>query len=133
MGRTFVSVDVEVPVAICYSYVKGSVANPKFLAVYNDLQPGGGYTGAILEENENHRVVIQGVAIDTVTRIRLKGWTITYDFESAGESKSKVDISVEYGAFLAFAGLTTTKLQSMNEALERVESLLALEHAFKLS
>ncbi len=133
MGRTFVSVDVEVPVEVCYSYVKESISNPKFRAAYNNLHSGWGYSGAILEENENHRVVIQEPAVEAVTRIRHKGWTIIYDFESAGESTTKVGISVKYGAFLAFAGMTTMKLQSMNEALSRVDSLLALERAFKLT
>ncbi|MDE0185308.1 MAG: hypothetical protein OXP71_07595 [Candidatus Poribacteria bacterium] len=132
MGRTFVSVDVEVPVEVCYSYVKESISNPKFLAAYNNLHPGWRFSGTILEENEDRRIVIREPGVDSVTRIRHKGWTIIYDFASAGEAKTKVSISVKYGAFLAFFGLTTTKLQSINEALGRIQSLLALEHAFKL-
>lgn len=81
-----------------------------------------------MKESENRQLVIDTLAIDSVTSIRFKGWTITYDFEPVGETKTKVGVSVEYSMFLAFMGMSTMKLQSINEVLARVQSLLALEH-----
>lgn len=130
MPKTHVTVDIEVPVATCYSYVKNSVVNPKFLAAYNELQRWKReYSGRILNESENRRLVIHEKAIDTVTGIRYSGWTIIYDFEPVGETKTKVGVSIEYSVFIALMGLSTTKLQSINEILGRVQSLIALEHA----
>ena len=129
MPKTHVTVDIEVPVATCYSYVKKSVINPKFLAAYRELRQGRGeYSGRILNESENRRLVIHEKAIDSVTGIRFSGWTITYDFEPVSETKTKVDVSLEYSMFLAFMGMSTMKVQSINEILGRVQSLLALEH-----
>lgn len=130
MRKTYASVDIEVPVATCYSYVKNSVGNPKFLAAYRELHRGRReYSGRILNESENRRLVIHEKAIDSVTGISFSGWTITYDFEPVSETKTKVDVSLEYSMFLAFIGMSTMKLQSINEMLGLVQSLLALEHA----
>ena len=129
MRKTSVSVDIEVPMATCYSYVKNSVGNPKFLAAYRELHQGRReYSGQILNESKNPRLVIHEKAIDSVTGIRFKGWTVTYDFEPVSETKTKVGVSVEYSMFLAFMGMSTMKLQSIGEVLGRVQSLLALEH-----
>ena len=128
MRKTYVSVDIEVPVATCYSYVKNSVINPKFLTAYRELHQGRReYSGRIVKEFENHQLVVHEKAIDSLTGIRFKGWTITYDFEPVSETKTKVGVSVEYSMFLAFMGMSTTKLQSVNEILGRVQLLLALE------
>jgi hypothetical protein len=129
MGKTCGEIDVQVPVARCYSFVKDSVQNPKFLSAYKDLHSGREYSGRIAEEAENRRLVIEESGMDSVTRIRHKGWTIIYDFEAVSETKTKIGISVEYGTFLALMGATTTKLQSVNEVLARVAALLALEYA----
>ena len=75
--------------------------------------------------------MIEEAAIDTVTRIRHKGWTIRYDLEEVTPGTTRVGLSVEYGMFLAVMGMTTMKLQSMNEVLSRVNALLALEHSGK--
>ena len=132
MRKTYATVDIEVPVATCYSYVKNSMVNPKFLAAYRELHQGRReYSGRIAKESENRQLVIHESGIDSITRIRFKGWTITYDFEPMGETKTKVDISVEYSMFLAFMGMSTIKLQSINEMLGRMQSLLALEHTFR--
>ena len=132
MRKTCVSVDIEVPVATCYSYVKNSVVNPKFLAAYRELhQRRRESSERIVKESENGQLVIHTLAIDSVTGIRFKGWTITYDFKSVSKTKTKVGISVEYSMFLAFMGMSTTKLQSISEALGRVRLLLALEHTLK--
>ena len=129
MRKTYVSVDIEVPVATCYSYVKNSVINPKFLAAYRELHRGRReYSGRIVKESENRQLVMHTLAIDSVTGIRFKGWTVTYDFEPVSETKTKVGVSVEYSMFLAFMGMSTMKLQSISEILGRVQSLLALEH-----
>ena len=129
MRKTYVSVDIEVPVATCYSYVKNSIINPKFLAAYSELHRGRReYSGRIVKESENRQLVMHTLAIDSVTGIRFKGWTVTYDFEPVSETKTKVGVSVEYSMFLAFMGMSTMKLQSINEILGRVQSLLALEH-----
>jgi len=127
MGKTNVVVEVKVPLAKSYSFVKESVANPKFMAIYRYLHPGKEYSGKIVDDIENRRLVIEESGIDSLTRIRHKGWTITYDFEETDDKNTKVSISVEYGIFLAIMGLTTTKLQSINEVLARVNSILALE------
>lgn len=129
MPKTYVTVDIEAPVATCYSYVKNSVVNPKFLAAYRELQRGRAeYSGRVLNESENRRLVIHEKAIDSVTGIRFSGWTITYDFESVSETKTKVDVSLEYSMFIAFLGMSTMKSQSINDVLGRVQSLLMLEH-----
>ena len=129
MPKTHVTVDIEVPVATCYSYVKNSVTNPKFLAAYRELHQGRReYSGRIAQESENRQLVIHTLAIGSTTRIRFKGWKVTYDFEPVSETKTKVGISVEYSTFLAFMGMSTMKLQSINEILAEVHSLLALEH-----
>jgi len=132
MPKTHVTVDIEVPIATCYSYVKNSVVYPKFLAAYRKLWSGRkGYSGRILNESENRRLVIHEKSIDSVTGIRFGGWTITYDFESIGEKETKVGVSIEYSVFMALVGLSTTKGQSINEILGRVLSLLALEHTLR--
>jgi len=128
MGRTYASVEIELPSDICFSYVKSSVNPPKFVAVYKTLHSGREYSGHIVEESENRRVVIEESAIDTLTGIRHKGWTIAYDFEEIAPTRTRVAISVEYGILLALMGATTTKAQSINEVLTRVNILLALEH-----
>ncbi|RKU25817.1 hypothetical protein C6499_14395 [Candidatus Poribacteria bacterium] len=129
MRKTYASVDIEVPVATCYSYVKNSVGNPKFLAAYRELHRGRReYSGRFLNESENRRLVIHEKAIDSVTGIRFSGWTITYDLEPVSETKTKVDVSLEYSVFMALMGMSTTKLQSINEMLGRGQSLLALEY-----
>ena len=129
MRRTHIAVDIEVPVTTIYSYVKNSVINPKFLAAYNELHRWKReYSGRIVKESENRQLVIQVKAIDGITGIRHSGWTITYDFESISKTKTKVGVSVEYSLFLAFMGMSTMKLQSINEALACLLPLLALEH-----
>ena len=129
MPKTHVTVDIEVPVATCYSYVKNSVVNPKFLAAYRELHRGRKeYSGRIVKEAENRQLVIHEPAIESVTGIRFAGWTITYDFKSIGETETKVGVSIEYSVFIALIGLSTTKLQSINEILGQVQSLIALEH-----
>ena len=129
MRKTYVAVDIEVPVATCYTYVKNSVVNPKFLAAYRELHRGKReYSGRIVKESENRQLVIHESAMDSLTGIRFSGWTITYDFEPVGETKTKVGISLEYSVFLAIAGMSTMKLQSINAVEVRVQSLLALEH-----
>ena len=129
MRRTHIAVDIEVPVTTIYSYVKNSVINLKFLAAYKELHQGRReYSGRIVKESENRQLVIHTLAIDSVTGIRFKGWTITYDFEPVGETKTKVGVSVEYSLFLAFIGMSTMKLQSINEVLACLQPLLALEH-----
>ena len=84
-----------------------------------------------MKGSENRQLVIHTLAIDSLTGIRFKGWTITYDFEPVSETKTKVAVSVEYSMFLAFTGMSTMKLQSINEVLARVQSLLALEHILR--
>ena len=129
MRKTDIAVDIEVPMATCYSYVKNSIIDSKFRAVYRELHQGKReYSGRIVKESKNRQLVIQEKAIDSVTGIRFKGWTITYDFEPVSETKTKVAISVEYSMFLAFMGMSTMKLQSINEVLGRLQPLLALEH-----
>ena len=129
MRKTHIAVDIEVPVATCYSYVKSSVVNPKFSTVYRELHQGRReYSGRIVKESENRQLAIHTLAIDGLTGIRFKGWTTTYDFEAVSETKTKVTVSVEYSMFLAFMGMSTMKLQSINEVLAAVQSLLALEH-----
>jgi hypothetical protein len=127
MGESNAVIEVSAPVGKCYSFVKGSVGNPKYLAVYQDLHAGKTYSGQIVDDIENRRIVIAESSIDTLTRVRHKGWTIKYDFEDSAGQGSRVTISVEYDALLAIAGMTTTKLQSVNEVLARVTALLALE------
>jgi hypothetical protein len=92
---------------------------------------GNEYSGNIVEESANQRIVIEEDGIDSVTRIRHTGWTVTYDFEEATPGATRVGISIEYGMFLAIMGMTTTKVQSMNEVLSRVNALLALEYSAK--
>ena len=129
MRKTDIAVDIEVPVATCYSYVKNSIIEPKFLAAYRELHQGKReYSGRIVKEYENRQLVIQEKAIDSVTGIRFKGWTITYDFEPVSETKTNVAVSIEYSMFLAFMGMSTMKLQSINEVLGRLQPLLGLEH-----
>ena len=128
MPKTRVTVEIEVPVATCYSYVKNSVINPKFLAAYRELHRGRReYSGRIVKESDNRQLVVHEKGIDSITGLRFKGWTITYDFEPVSETKTKVGVSVEYSMFLAFMGMSTMKLQSINEILGRVQLLLALE------
>lgn len=130
MPKTHITVDIEVPVATCYSYVKNSVISPKFRAVYRELHRGRReYSGRILNESENRQLVIHEKAIGSVTGIRFSGWTITYDFEPVSETKTKVGISLEYSMFMALMGMSTMKLQSIGEVLGRGQTLLALEHA----
>lgn len=132
MRKTYIAVDIKVPVATCYTYVKNSVVCPKFLAAYTELHRGRRvYSGRIVRESENSQLVIHEKAIDSLTGIRFSGWTITYDFESVSETETKVGILIEYSMFMAFVGASTMKLQSINEILTRVQSLLALEHTLR--
>lgn len=104
----------------------------QILAAYSELHQGKRqYSGRIVKESENRQLVIHTLTIDSFTSIRFKGWTITYDFEPVSGTKTKVAVSVEYSMFLAFMGMSTTKLQSINEVLARVQSLLALEHTLR--
>ena len=133
MGKTYTSIEIDLPSGICFSYVKNSLKSPKFVAVYKTLHEGREYSGQIVEESENQRLVIKESAIDSVTGIRHKGWTITYDFEEIAPTKTRVAVSIEYGIFLALMGMTTTKAQSTNEVLSRINSLIALEHRQELA
>jgi len=133
MGKTYTSIEIDLPSGDCFSYVKNSLKSPKFVAVYKTLHEGREYSGQIVEESENQRLVIEESAIDSVTRIRHSGWTITYDFEEIAPTKTRVAVSIEYGIFLALMGMTTTKAQSINEVLSRVNSLIALEHGQELA
>lgn len=127
MAESSAVVEINAQTSKCYGFVKESVTNPKYLAVYQGLHPGHDYSGRIIDDIENRRIVIEESGIDSVTRIRHSGWTIKYDFEDVAGSSTKVTLSVEYGAFLAIAGMTSTKGQSVNEILSRVTTLLALE------
>jgi|GEM_PF-1429193 hypothetical protein len=127
MARTYVSVEIGIPAAMCYTYVKGSVNHPKFLAAYKSLFSGRECSARIVEDSGNHRIVIEETATDSLTGVRFSGWTVTYDFEDAADGRARVGISVEYGIFMALCGLTMMKMQSINEVLGRVNSLLALE------
>lgn len=131
MPITYVEVNIKVPTATVYSYVKNSVVAPKFLTAYKDLHLRGTYSGQIIQETENCQLLIHEKAIDSLTGIRFAGWTITYDFESVGEIETKVGVSIKYSVFMALLGISTMKLQSINEILGRVQSLLALEHTLK--
>ena len=129
MPKTHVTVDIEVPVATCYSYVKNSVVNPKFLAAYKDLHRGKrAYSGRIVQETENRQLVIHEQGLNITTGTHYGGWTITYDFESVSETKTKVGILIEYSVFMTFLAMFTLKAQSINEILGRVQLLLTLEH-----
>ena len=128
MGKVYVSVEINVPVSTCYSYVKNSLENPKFISAYKNLHDGREYSGRIVEDSQNRQLAIEESAIDTLTRIRHKGWTITYEFEEVDNTKTRIGVSVEYGIFLAIMGMTTTKIQSINEVLARITGLLALEY-----
>jgi len=128
MGKVYVPIEIEVPVSTCYSYVKNSLKDPKFIVAYKSLHAGREYSGRIVEDTENRRLAIEESAIDTLTHIRHKGWTITYEFEETGGTTTRIGVSVEYGTFLALMGMTTTKIQSINEVLARITSLLALEY-----
>lgn len=129
MGESNAVVEVKVPIDKCYAFVRDSIANPKYLSVYQNLHPGRNYSGKIVDDIENSRLVIEESGIDSVTRMRHKGWTIKYDFEDVDGQNTRATISVEYGTFLAIMGMTTTKIQSINEILARVNALLALEYA----
>ena len=131
MGKTYASIEINVGPETCYAYVRDSVDNPKFTAVYRMLDDGREYSGKIVEESANRRIVIEEAGIDTLTRIRLKGWTVTYDLEEAAPGRTRVGLSVEYGMRLALMGFTSMKDQSTNEVLSRVNALLALEHSGK--
>ena len=132
MGTTYVAVDIKVPVAIIYSYVKDSIVDSKFLTAYRHLhRRKRAYSGRIVQETENRQLVMREKAIDSVTGIRFGGWTITYDFESISETETKVGISIEYSLFMALVGVSTMKGQSINAILGRVQPLLALEHTLK--
>ncbi len=48
MARTYVSVEIGLPAAMCYTYVKGSVNHPKFLAAYRSLNSGRGVIPGLL-------------------------------------------------------------------------------------
>ena len=133
MGKTYASVEIELPPGICYSYVKNSLKSPKFVAAYKTLHEGREYSGQIVEDSENQRLVIEESGIDSVTRIRHKGWTTTYDFEEIAPTKTRVGVSVKYGTFLAIMSMTTAKGQSNNAVLSRIESLIALEHRQELA
>lgn len=130
MGTSYVAVDIKVPVATIYSYVKDSIIDPKFLTAYRHLQQGKrGYSGRIVQETENRQLVSHEQGLNITTGTHYGGWTITYDFESVSETETKVGILIEYSVFMAFLAMFTLKAQSINEILGRVQSLLALEHA----
>ncbi|MBT3381568.1 MAG: hypothetical protein HN742_12745 [Lentisphaerae bacterium] len=131
MGKTYASIEINTSLEMCYTYVRNSVDDPKFAAVYRTLHEGREYSGKIAEESTNRQIVIEEAGIDSVTRVRHKGWTITYDLEEVTRGTTRVGISVEYGMFLAVMGMTTVKVQSMNEVLSRVNALLALEYSGK--
>jgi len=128
MGESNSIVEINAPVSKCYAFVKQSVANPKYLEVYQGLHAGRDYSGRIIDDIDNRRIVIEESSIDGLTKTRYKGWTIKYDFEDVDGTSSRVTISVEYGTLLAIGGMTTTKGQSINEILSRVTTLLALEY-----
>lgn len=129
MGESNATIEIKASAAQCYGFTRESVTHPKYVTVYKSLHSGKEYSGQIVDDIENRRIVIEESGIDSVTKIRHKGWTIKYDFKAAGANSTHVTISVEYGTFLAIAGMTTTKLQSINEILARTTALLALEYA----
>ncbi len=128
MGESNSIVEINAPVSRCYTFVKQSVANPKYLAVYQGLHAGRDYSGRIIDDVKNHRIAIEEASIESLTKTRHKGWTIKYDFEDVDGTSTRVTISVEYGTLLAIGGMTSTKGQSINEILSRVTALLALEY-----
>jgi len=128
MGESNAIVEIQAPTAKCYGFVKESVANSKYLAAYQSLHPGKDYSGRIIDDIENRRIIIEESSIDSITKTRHKGWTIKYDFEDVDGNSTKVTISVEYGTLLAIGGMTTAKSQSINEILSRVTAMLALEY-----
>lgn len=128
MGESNSIVEINAPVSECYAFVKQSVDNPKYLAVYQGLHAGRDYSGQIIDDIDNRRIVIEESSIECLTKTRHKGWTIKYTFEDVDATSSRVTISVEYGTLLAIGGMTSTKGQSINEILARVTALLALEY-----
>jgi hypothetical protein len=128
MRKSNATVEINAPASICYGFVKESVANPKYLAVHQDLHLGHDYSGRVIDDIENRRIVIEEPSIHSVTKTVHKGWTIKYDFQDVDGNTTKVAISVEYGTAVAVAGMTTVKGQSINEILLRVTALLALEY-----
>ncbi|UCG56025.1 MAG: hypothetical protein JSU70_14275 [Phycisphaerales bacterium] len=127
MGKTYASVEIHVPVSKCYSYVRNSLKDPKFVTAYRTLHNGRDYSGRVVSETQNRQLVIEERAIDSMLAFRHKGWSIKYDFQETGRGTTRVAVSVEYGALLAFMAMTTAKLQSVNEVLTRINSLIALE------
>ena len=122
------SVEIKVPVHKCYQFVKDSITNPKFLSAYNILHSGKNYSGKIIDDIKNHRIVLEECAIDCLTGIRRTGWAIKYDFEEIDDQNTRITISIQYGALLAITSMATVKIQSFNEILSRINTLLALEY-----
>lgn len=127
MGNTSAQIEIEVPLGPTFDFVKDAVTNPQYLKIYETLSNGKPYSGRIIEESSGHHLLIQEASVDGLTNIRLPGWTIRYDFEEVSSSKTKVTITIEYGALLAILGMSTVHGQSINEVLARITNLLALE------
>ncbi|WP_018971181.1 hypothetical protein [Rubritalea marina] len=128
MGKVNVQIEIQAPITACYTYVKESVIAPRYLSIYRELHHGKHYSGKIVQDHALQHLVITEQGYDSMSKLRHKGWTISYAFEALGENSTKVEVTVAYGWFLALMGMTTTKIQAINEMMGRVSALLALEN-----
>ena len=131
MGDISVSVEVEVPSILVYSFLKDSYLDSRQLDSQKQLK--GYIPNTQLKEDQPKRKLTFYVAGRDATGIKTTGWEWSYFLEEQGPQKTRITIAYSWGIGVGFLGLGTIKAQAANGAGETVRALIALETGYKAS
>jgi hypothetical protein len=121
-------VTLEVPVAVCYAYVKQSLHEARVLNAYAGFQRT--YSGQIVQDVPEKLLVISEKALRVGKRHAQWGWSISYQFSRTSDTTTDIEVTYEYGFWEAILGWPMGT-QAETQALFRVRALLALERGFQ--
>lgn len=132
MTRLDASVTVQVPVDLCFHVIRDGYADPRWREAYQRFRPGREYSGIVVEEEANQRLVVSEAAVDALTgaHVRALGYQVAFAFQEEGPSTTRVEVAVEYGLVAALGAAGTMSAQAANEIMHRVSALLALETGY---
>ncbi|MBI4604463.1 MAG: hypothetical protein HY721_21080 [Planctomycetes bacterium] len=120
------TITIEVPVARCYEYVKGSVPNEKFQKACWQVWKRE-YSGRITQDDPQKLLTVTESGVSLLRRLRPSGWRVSYSFNGLSESVTEIRVSGEMSLGLAVLAFPLARLKAQNEILQKVRELLAFE------
>ena len=126
MGRVSVTVTIDVPVAQCYQYIKGSVLNEKFQEACSQLWQRE-YSGRITQDDPQKVLTVEEGGVSFLRKLRPGSWRVSYSLRGLSESATEIRISGDLSFGLSVLTFPYTRLKAQNELLHKIRELLAFE------